>query len=411
MAGGTFWQNVTDEETINTTVSGYFLILSGLLANATSNSTCLDAAKLSFQFIYSHLYSRTIDGLVSDRITSNCSGPAGAVVDDTALFLEGTAILGSITNNKTLKDLVVQLSQSAISYPDWQNFEGILYSPDHQSVGRGYDHLVRALTVVHELYTDNQSFQDYIESFINVQYNAVLDVALGVDNVYAEDWDAKPTAAVSYSVPNQDAATEVLLSGLQLASRPSSSSSGSSIPKNSSSNRSTTGFIVGGVIGGVAVVLGLVTSLLYWRRRKRRAAASHSLTPLPPPRRSSDSIRRRHGSQQSAFWQSPPGDGLAFRSEKNLHSREDPSGTRAVPLVTSGLPSSAARTSSIAPESGTGSNGFHDVQTREVASSGARGGLTTGELVGMLNDRLRRGSVVWHEEETPPVYGTSERGE
>jgi hypothetical protein len=80
--------------------------LSSLLANVTGNNTYLSAATQSFQFMYSHLYSSST-GVVTDSIMADSctqSAEAGGV-SETAFFLEGAAVLGSITKNETLTDL------------------------------------------------------------------------------------------------------------------------------------------------------------------------------------------------------------------------------------------------------------------------------------------------------------------
>jgi hypothetical protein len=83
----------------------YYYSLSSLLANATSNSTYLDSAYLSFEFTYSHLYNPST-GLVGNLLQANsCSTPQAGAMYDTAYFLEGVAILGATTGNTTLQNL------------------------------------------------------------------------------------------------------------------------------------------------------------------------------------------------------------------------------------------------------------------------------------------------------------------
>jgi hypothetical protein len=79
--------------------------LSGLLANATGNGTYTHAATRSFQFMHDQLYS-TITNSVADGIDGDtCALRASGVILDTAIFIEGTAILASVTKNETLRNL------------------------------------------------------------------------------------------------------------------------------------------------------------------------------------------------------------------------------------------------------------------------------------------------------------------
>ena len=79
--------------------------VSGLLANQTGNSTYLDSASLTYQFMLTQLYSKdinaTVDGI--DAVTCALKRPGNIV--DTAVFLEGTAILGAVSGNETIQSL------------------------------------------------------------------------------------------------------------------------------------------------------------------------------------------------------------------------------------------------------------------------------------------------------------------
>ena len=83
------------------------------MANATSNSTYYDAAARSFQFIYSHLYfsgNRTFSDSLDLETCANAAVKWDLMLDG-ALFLEGTALLGSAMNNDTLRNLYVIILQ------------------------------------------------------------------------------------------------------------------------------------------------------------------------------------------------------------------------------------------------------------------------------------------------------------
>lgn len=208
---------------------------------------------------------------------------------------------------------------------------------------------------------------------------------------------------------------------------PNSTTTSSSPPGPSTStppnNKSSpAGFIAGGVVGGIALILAIICAILYWRRRAIRAAARN-------PRRSSilgsptGSIHHElRDPSPVTFYQAVPhadSSGPSLEKDPSSFFNNPSTTTRATPSIPTG-PSSLS-----APVAPTTSDSRHDRSLSNEMDAGqmrdleggvttpARDGLTTRELVGMLNDRLRRGSVVsvWGEDESPPIYGGSELGE
>lgn len=79
--------------------------MSGLLANVTSNTTYLNSAYAAFDFVYYNLYDTTTGLIIDGAHAKDCSLVTKLALDDTALVLEGSSILGSITGNKTVQNL------------------------------------------------------------------------------------------------------------------------------------------------------------------------------------------------------------------------------------------------------------------------------------------------------------------
>jgi hypothetical protein len=79
--------------------------VSGLLGNATGDSTYLDAASLSFQFLTTQLYNHTTDEVMGSIDASTCTVNTSGTLVQIALFLEGATILGKVTGNETTKTL------------------------------------------------------------------------------------------------------------------------------------------------------------------------------------------------------------------------------------------------------------------------------------------------------------------
>jgi hypothetical protein len=79
--------------------------LSGLLANITGDSAYLEAAFASFEFMHNHLFEPNSLTVYNNIQAENCTVDMSALSENSAIFLEGVAILGAISGNATLKDL------------------------------------------------------------------------------------------------------------------------------------------------------------------------------------------------------------------------------------------------------------------------------------------------------------------
>ncbi|KAK0216401.1 hypothetical protein IW262DRAFT_1464960 [Armillaria fumosa] len=262
--------------------SGFFLAVSALLAEATSNQTYLDAAIESANFIQSHLLnpSNTVMAFLSSNTSQHCSMDTSVYSDNTGIFVEGLVILADITRNTSTEALLHSIIVAVVSNPSWQGLDGIL---EVNSDGGHY--IVRALAALYERNTTSSNLREYIKEYIGVQYNAVIEKAtLGGSNIYGIPWTGPPRTVFSSS--NQTEAVSALLGGLQLLDDQSDSLSKSSDNPTSTetpaSGRSTartttsapslpkhnsTGAIVGGVIGGLAGLAVTISCILLYRRR------------------------------------------------------------------------------------------------------------------------------------------------
>ncbi|KAK0482975.1 hypothetical protein EDD18DRAFT_1294026 [Armillaria luteobubalina] len=120
LAGGTYLSTSFNDPKLSGMESGLFLVLSGLLAEATSNQTYLDSAIESANFIQSHLLdpSSIVLDSVSSKSNESCSMDSTVFLYNSGIFIEGLAILAFITRNTSIEDLYVLAAYRTNSYPE-----------------------------------------------------------------------------------------------------------------------------------------------------------------------------------------------------------------------------------------------------------------------------------------------------
>ncbi|KAJ6556209.1 hypothetical protein B0H19DRAFT_1262306 [Mycena capillaripes] len=277
MAGGTFRAKSPTSSEINVGATGGFLVLSALLAEATNETTYLNAAQASADFIHAHLYS--VQNVVQDTISGQASDSCQLVLENveasynSGVFIEGLAILYSITQNASIHDMITETVTAAISYSGWQGSDEIIGNNADQE---GDINLPRGLATVNARNASTSELRSYIDAYLSVQFNAVVDLATTAgSNIYALNWHGPPSSILK--LQNQTTAIEVLVNAINL-NQPSPSSP-PVVHKTSK-----IGPIVGGLVGGlVLLVLFLVGALLLWRRRSRNGKGySVDLQEIPP---------------------------------------------------------------------------------------------------------------------------------
>uniref|UniRef100_A0A0W0FBU1 Glycoside hydrolase family 76 protein n=1 Tax=Moniliophthora roreri TaxID=221103 RepID=A0A0W0FBU1_MONRR len=185
--------------------------LSSLLAEATSNNTYLEAAKQSMDFIRHHLYFT--DGLVRDGISARQNDSCGTFdfinPYNSGLTIEGLAILASVTQDSAMQQTLWDLVSATIAYPLWQNADGLIAA----WYDRGDENIVRGLSEVYERITTPSDFRSYVQAYIAVQYNAVVDQGKG-SNIYGTSWIGPPT---TFDGAGQTSGATVLMAGILLS--------------------------------------------------------------------------------------------------------------------------------------------------------------------------------------------------
>ncbi|KAJ7648816.1 hypothetical protein DFH06DRAFT_1332411 [Mycena polygramma] len=303
MAGGTFrvFEKDPNAPDMNAQSTGNFLVLSALLAEATGEDIFLDAAKASADFFNNHLLNAqhiAQDG-ISARTNDSCSPSPIQVSYNSALLLEGLAILYSITSNASISAMIEEILTAAIPNPAWQGPDGIIAN----GATKLSDLMMpRALSTVISRNATTPALRSYIETYLSVQFNAVIDLATtSGSNIYSGTWNGQPSAT-AFSPGNQTNAIQVLVSAINLNNQTSpTESSNSSLPSSASPTpsgalpsastsllppvrkASMTGAIVGGSIGGLLLLIGGAIGIILWRRRLRfKTTPSSSVMAIAP---------------------------------------------------------------------------------------------------------------------------------
>ncbi|KAJ7342472.1 hypothetical protein DFH08DRAFT_874337 [Mycena albidolilacea] len=288
IAGGTFREKLDTATAINTQATG----LSALLAEATQDDLYLDAAKASADFIRAHLYNANniVQDSISARANDSCAEAASEFSSDSGVVIEGLAILYSITHNASIHDMIGDMLTSVIPHTGWQGPDGIIANGAEKTSDLI---LPRALATVKARNATTPLLQSYIDAYLSVQFNAILDLAtVNGSNIYAGSWIGPPSLA--FSPGNQTNAIQVLIGAINIGNQPSNSSESSQAGPSASSGpsaaasprqKSKVGPIIGGVVGGLIVLVGLIVGALLCRRRMRsRANAEESpVAGVAPP--------------------------------------------------------------------------------------------------------------------------------
>ncbi|CAL1708144.1 unnamed protein product [Somion occarium] len=194
------------------------------------------------------------------------------------LYMQSLIVYANTTNDANLTSVVNTLAFDAAS-ASWTTSQGVILegSPDTKSGWSDFKGIfIRAL---HEVWSRGSKDTDaakFIQSYVTVQYNALLNYARA-GNQYSPNWLGPPTPNL---VPwGQLAALDVLNAAIDMDISPSETTASSDTPStNDDGNSDTTGdhsssikTIIGATVGGVAFLVILISIVaLILRRRRRR---------------------------------------------------------------------------------------------------------------------------------------------
>ncbi|KAJ6452029.1 hypothetical protein C8R47DRAFT_289586 [Mycena vitilis] len=407
MAGGTFETTNTSDPNIAGFASPYFLVLSALMAEATSDSIYVDAAFDSADFLAGHMLSgNLVQSGISGAASDDCALDDVANSFNTGLMIQGLAVLYSVANNASTQALLDNIITATLSNDDWQTANGIITQGGSKM---GDKYIVRGLAEAYNRNSTSPDLRPYIEAFLGVQFNAVIDLADSGDGMYAGAWTGPPSPKFSQS--NQTTANSALLAALALDD--AQKASGASFPTTSSpspsgtapphAQRTPTAPVVGGVVGSIALVAIGLGIWVFLRRRfqtTRRRLASESARPISIS--TDPTFTTTFVSQSSA---SASASALSRYQTAPWHitaAPRSPTQRRDSMSKTAPLPTHYHAAQS--PISSPSASARHTLAASSVPTLSPVEQLPTTELVRMLNERLR--DRRWDEAEVPPEYGT-----
>ncbi|KAJ6457599.1 hypothetical protein C8R45DRAFT_943059 [Mycena sanguinolenta] len=395
MVGGTYWNDDPAEPSIAAVGTGYFLVLSALLAEAMPDPMYLQAANQSADFIRSHLY-KPLD-IVQEFFTgTGCEVTGSLNPTNSGLMIEGLSILHSLTNDISTQNLLSDLIVAVIPNTEWQGANGIV-----NNGGMGDMNLLQGLGTVYARNSVNATLRQYVGDYITVQFNAVTNLATSAGtNIYGRSWTGPPSDI--FWGYNQTVALGALISAIGLETAASSSTTlaptslmSSTTPAPSTSSSATpqsrvrhVGAILGSTFGALAFVVILATAWFIRRRRSRTIITNStpSVSEVSPFVTESSVMtfsgsRFGQGEKRSKHRVPPAPFG---QREKRSEHREPPAPSTLDTAQSSHSPN-------VNPQP-------NIVETnRDTVSV-----LPTERLVQILNQRLQ--DRTWEEGEAPPAY-------
>ncbi|KZV70986.1 hypothetical protein PENSPDRAFT_752121 [Peniophora sp. CONT] len=285
-AGGVFYmQGVQTSTYVNMISIGPFMTLSAYLFEETKNATYQQMAQLSLDFIINHLWNGTIvyDGI---ELTSCQTTPKPFSLNQ-AWFVEGLSVWANVTQNDTLNTLLENVVQNVTTFPTWSAQDGVVNDVDPEVTSDSPNQILKGIYIrglsEARMRNPETDLARYIEGYITVQYNSILDHARAPNSSnYSRAWIGPPLT--SFEAGGNLAALDVLNAAISFngSSTASSNSStggttptGSSRPTSAKSSKSKAGAIAGGVIGGVAfAAIATTAAILLLRHRKHARGAN-----------------------------------------------------------------------------------------------------------------------------------------
>uniref|UniRef100_A0A8H8CE62 Endo-1,6-alpha-mannosidase n=1 Tax=Psilocybe cubensis TaxID=181762 RepID=A0A8H8CE62_PSICU len=219
MAGGVFWRPTTDDTAINSITTGLFLTLSSYLYETTRDTKYLSAATMAANWIKAHniaTSSASNPGILLDTEDGdNCSrSPASWLFTyNSGKFLEGLSVLANVTGDSQWEQLMLTTAAAAIKNAPWQGSNGIIIEgADTDSNNDGVGFKGTGLLEVFRRTPQNSALRILIHSYVDVQYNALLDLASS-GNDYSANWlGPQPSGFTTWG---QLAALDVLVAAVE----------------------------------------------------------------------------------------------------------------------------------------------------------------------------------------------------
>ncbi|KAH7928605.1 Six-hairpin glycosidase, partial [Leucogyrophana mollusca] len=222
MVGGVFWRPTIDDTSVNSIATGLYSTLSAFLASATGNSTYTNAAIASSNWIKTT--NMNSDYLALDTVDAqDCTrSPSTELFTyNSGKYLEGLSVLADVTGDSSWSSLMLNVVAASVKATAWEGSDGVItegadVSEDNDGVGFK-SVLIRGLNEVWTRNSDNGALRTLIQSYTDVQYNALLDLASTNSSGatwYSPAWEGPgPSSFISWG---QLAAADVLVSAVNV---------------------------------------------------------------------------------------------------------------------------------------------------------------------------------------------------
>ncbi|KAF9526516.1 endo-1,6-alpha-mannosidase [Crepidotus variabilis] len=213
MAGAVFWRPTSDDQGVNSITTGLFITLSAYLAEITGDAKYKNAAILSATWIQNHNIANNI---VLDSVNAHdCSKSATSFTFtyNSGKYIEGLSVLSTITGDSKWTNLMLNIVAAAVKSSLWQGSDGIISegaSPNSNNDGVGFKAVfIRGLLEAFSR-SSNSDLRILIHSYVDVQYNALLDLAASGNN-YSSNWHGPSQGFTTWG---QLAALDVLVAAV-----------------------------------------------------------------------------------------------------------------------------------------------------------------------------------------------------
>ncbi|KAF9564880.1 hypothetical protein CPC08DRAFT_218746 [Agrocybe pediades] len=191
MAGGVFWRPTTDDTSINSITTTLYMTLSAYLAEATGDSKYTNAAILSATWMKNHNLNSNFIALDTESGADCSRSPASWIFTyNSGKFIEGLSVLFDVTKDAQWNQLMLNVIASAVKNTAWQGANGIITegATTTNNDSAGFKAVfVRGLLQAFRRRADNTPLRILIHSYVDVQYNALLDLASSGNN-YNSNW-------------------------------------------------------------------------------------------------------------------------------------------------------------------------------------------------------------------------------
>ncbi|KAG8923663.1 hypothetical protein FRC02_010988 [Tulasnella sp. 418] len=175
-----------DSVQIESEMTVLFMTLSSYLAELASDASCIQYAKASATCIKNHMLDPNT-GLVRD---CQIDGAKATILEGayicpglTGIFIEGLSVLAAVSGEHAWSTWAISLAETAMHLREWHTKDGILsvgsdgkmFEGNNLKYRKGL--LLRGLLIAYQRNPSNKSFRDMVRSYVNVQFNALLDLS------------------------------------------------------------------------------------------------------------------------------------------------------------------------------------------------------------------------------------------